>query len=135
MAYGVEAMIPVEVEVPSFRHVNFDEELNNQALAAEIDILEEKRDAARIRMMAQKQRMARYYNSKTKKREFKIGDTVLRQVFLHTQEAGAGKLGATWERPYQIKDIVRPGTYRLADLAGIELMQPWNAEHLKKYYN
>ena len=79
--------------------------------------------------------MAQYYNSKTKKREFKVGDTVLRQVFLHTQEPGAGKLGATWEGPYQVIDIVRPGTYRLADLAGIELLHPWNAEHLKLYYN
>ena len=97
-------------------------------------MIEERRERARLRMAAQKQRMARFYNSKIKERRFKVGDTVLRQVFLHTQEKGAGKFGATWEGPYQVIEVVRPGTYRLADLAGIKLLHAWNAEHLKLYY-
>lgn len=99
-----------------------------------IDIIEERHELAQMRMMAQKQRMARYYNLKTKERKFKVGDSVFRRVFLHTQEKGAGKLGATWKRPYQVTKVLRSGTYWLADLAGIELMHPWNIEHLKKYY-
>ena len=81
MAYGTEAMIPTEVRVPSFRYENFNEETNTSFLAAERDIIEERREVARVRMEAQKQRMAGYYDSKVKERKFKVGDTVLRQVF------------------------------------------------------
>ena len=78
MAYGTEAMIAAEVKVPSFRYENFDEETNTSLLAAERDMIEEQREVARIQIQAQKQRMARYYDSKVKERKFKVGDTVLR---------------------------------------------------------
>ena len=59
MTYGTEAMIPAEVKVPSFRYDSFDEAVNDSLLAAERDTIEERREVARIRMEAQKQRMAR----------------------------------------------------------------------------
>ena len=58
MAYGNEAMIPAEVKIPSFRYENFDEETNTSLLAVEKDMIEERREDARIRMEVQKQRMA-----------------------------------------------------------------------------
>ena len=94
MAYGTEAMIPTEVRVPSFRYENFDEETNTSLLAVERDIIEERREI--VRMEAQKQRMARYYDSRVKERKFKVGNTVLRQVFQNTKEPGAGALGYSW---------------------------------------
>ena len=97
-------------------------------------MIEERREVARVRMEAQRQRMARYYDSKVKERKFKVGDTVLRQVFHNTREPRAGALGYSWQRPYQITEVLQSGAYRLADLAGIPIRQPWNAEHLKKYY-
>ena len=135
MAYGTEAMIPAKVKVPSFRYECYDEATNDSLLAAERDMIEEQREVARIRMEAQKRRMARYYDSKVKERKFKVGDTVLRQVFQNTREAGAGALGYSWEGPYQINEVLRSGAYRLADLAGILMRLPLNAEHLKKYYH
>ena len=134
MAYGTEAMISAEIKIPSFRYENFDETVKDSLLAAERDMIEERREVARIRMEAQKRRMARYYDSKVKERKFKVGDTVLRQVFQNTKEPGAGALGYSWEGPYQITEVLRSGAHRLADLAGIPLRLPWNAEHLKKYY-
>ena len=78
MAYGIEAMIPAEVKVPSFLYECYDEAANDSLLAAERDMIEERREVARIRMEAQKRRMARSYDSNVKKRKFKVGDTVLR---------------------------------------------------------
>ena len=92
MHYGTESMIPIEVNVPSFRYENFDEETNTLLLAAERYMLEERREVVRIRMEAQKQRMAMYYDSKEKERKFKVRDTVLRQVFQNTKEPRAGAL-------------------------------------------
>ena len=70
MAYGTEAMIPAEVKVPSFRYECYDEATNDSLLAAEQDMIEERREVARIRMEAQKRCMARYYDSKVKERKF-----------------------------------------------------------------
>ena len=89
-------MIPAEVRVPSFRYENFDEETNTSLLATERDTIEERKEVARVRIEAQKQQMARYYDSKVKERKFKVGDTVLRQVFQNTKEPGAGALGYSW---------------------------------------
>ena len=60
------AMIPTEVRVPSFRYENFDEETNTSLLAMEKDMIEERREVARVRMEAQKQLMVRYYDSRVK---------------------------------------------------------------------
>ena len=106
MAYGTEAMIPAEVKVPSYRYESFDEAANNSLLAAERDMIEERREVARVRMEAQKRRMLRYYDSKVKERKFKVGDTVLRQVFQNTREAGAGALGYSWKGLYQVTEVL-----------------------------
>src|ERR1051325_9985358 len=56
MVFGADAMIPVEVALPSWRRENFEEEANNQALQEEADLLDEIRDMTHIREMAEKQR-------------------------------------------------------------------------------
>uniref|UniRef100_A0A2N9G1P7 Uncharacterized protein n=1 Tax=Fagus sylvatica TaxID=28930 RepID=A0A2N9G1P7_FAGSY len=45
-----------------------------------------------------------------------------------------GKLGPTWEGPYRVIKFHRSGTYHLEKIDGTALPHPWNAEHLKKYY-
>uniref|UniRef100_A0A2N9JBP4 Reverse transcriptase domain-containing protein n=1 Tax=Fagus sylvatica TaxID=28930 RepID=A0A2N9JBP4_FAGSY len=80
------------------------------------------------------QRMARYYDRRVKHREFKVGDLVLRKVTLATKDPTQGKLGPTWEGPYRVVKLHRRGTYHLEKLDGNALPHPWNAEHLKKYY-
>ncbi|GFZ00937.1 hypothetical protein Acr_14g0005720 [Actinidia rufa] len=78
--------------------------------------------------------VAKYYNQRVRHRSFLPGDLVLRKVTLSTKEPNAGKLGPTWEGPYKVIKVSRPGTYWLEDLEGKALSHPWNAEHLKKYY-
>ncbi|XP_020202768.1 uncharacterized protein LOC109788451 [Cajanus cajan] len=63
LTYSTDAMIPVEVGEPSFRRLHFDEESNNSSLRAEIDVIDEVRDKARIIAEACKQRMTRHFNS------------------------------------------------------------------------
>ncbi|GFS37984.1 hypothetical protein Acr_00g0055060 [Actinidia rufa] len=50
------------------------------------------------------------------------------------EELNAEKLSSTWEGPYKVIKISRPGNYWLKDLSGKKLPHPWNVEHLKKYY-
>ncbi|KAL5571672.1 hypothetical protein UlMin_021269 [Ulmus minor] len=134
LAYGVDAVVPVELGIPTFRIENFTEEDNDVLLALASDLLEEKRDKAQLRATALQQTVARHYNSKVRLRRFTKGDLFLRRIFLNTKEKGVGVLGPNWEGPYRVRAILRTGTYELETLGGRVLANPWNAEHLKKYY-
>ena len=134
LAYGSEAMIPVEVGLPSFRRAHFNPSYNDENLSVSLDLIDELRNAAQVKVAAYQQRVAKYYNSKVKDRSFKVGDLVLRKVMLNTKEANTGCLGPNWEGPYRVTGVLRPGTYQLEDLDGTPLPHPWNAEHLRIYY-
>ena len=69
-----------------------------------------------------------------KHREFKVGDLVLRKVTLATKDLIQGRLGPTWEGPYKVVKFYKRGTYHLEKLDGTALPNPWNAKHLKRYY-
>ena len=90
-------------------------------------MIEEHREVGRIRMEARKQRMVRYYDSKMKERKLMVRDTILRQVFQNTKEPGAGALKYSWKGPYQITEELKLGAYRIVDLAGVPIRNPWNA--------
>uniref|UniRef100_A0A2N9FYM4 RNA-directed DNA polymerase n=1 Tax=Fagus sylvatica TaxID=28930 RepID=A0A2N9FYM4_FAGSY len=134
LTYGTEAVIPVEVGLTTWRTNNYDEVSNDAQLRSNLDLVDEVRDQAEARTRVYQQRMARYYDRRVKHREFKVGDLVLRKVTLATRDPTQGKLGPTWEGPYRVVKFHRRGTYHLEKLDGNALPHPWNAEHLKKYY-
>ncbi|KAL5576999.1 hypothetical protein UlMin_018698 [Ulmus minor] len=92
LAYGVDAVVPVELGIPTFRIENFNEEDNDVLLALASDLLEEKREKAQLRATALQQTVARHYNSKVRLRRFTKGDLVIRRIFLNTKEKGVGVL-------------------------------------------
>ena len=61
--------------------------------------------------------MAELYNKQIRERSFKVGDLVLREVTLNTKNATNGKLGPTWERPYEVIRAYRKGAYGLKSAA------------------
>ncbi|KAL5555466.1 hypothetical protein UlMin_037702 [Ulmus minor] len=48
LAYGVEAVIPIEISLPTFCVDNFDEKSNDVLLALTTDLLEEKREISQV---------------------------------------------------------------------------------------
>ena len=78
--------------------------------------------------------MAKHYNSKARHRDFQVGDLVLRKVMGAAKDPIQGKLDPNWEGPYRVTSWQRKDTYHLETLDGQELQHPWNAEHLRKYY-
>ena len=77
MAYGVKAMIPVEVRIPYLRRETYNQEDNFVLQRYELDLLEEKHDLAALRVASYKRRSERYFKSKVKERMFKEGNLVL----------------------------------------------------------
>ncbi|XP_048620045.1 uncharacterized protein LOC125590502 [Brassica napus] len=137
LVYGTECMIPVEVEFPGVRRrfLPEREDLNSAMLLDELDLINERRDQALIRIQNYQHAAAKYYNSNVRHRRFKEGDLDLHKVFQNTVERNAGKLGAYWEGPYKVIKVVRPASYQIVNMQGVKIQRTWNAMHLKKYYH
>ncbi|KAK0582161.1 hypothetical protein LWI29_022202 [Acer saccharum] len=134
MAYGAEAVIPVETSFSSPRVQLFQLKLNIDMLKYGLDELEERRERAQIRNTTYQQRVARYYNSHVRERRFSLGDLVLKRVNPGTRDKAAGSLADKWEGPYQITRIAGHGAYRITQKGLGELPRPCNAQYLKIYY-
>lgn len=133
LIYDVEAVVPVEVFEESPRIQMYHELTNTDDLLSEKDLLEESREAAAVRNSHYKQkRMVQYFFQRIKERSFVVEDLVLRKV----EAAGkhVKKLAPPLEAPYQVRQVVCPGTYRLTDLNGSSVPRCWNSTYLKKYY-
>ncbi|XP_016185729.1 uncharacterized protein LOC107627411 [Arachis ipaensis] len=94
LAYGIEAMIPVEVNEQSPRVRFYDEVGNIQAHKEELELLLEVREHAQIREAALKQRMTNRYNKKVIRRSFASNDLVLIRNDIGVNNSGEGKLVA-----------------------------------------
>ncbi|XP_028076658.1 uncharacterized protein LOC114278742 [Camellia sinensis] len=77
-------------------------DLNEEAVALELDLAEERRERALIHIAAYQQELSKKYNKAVHPRLFKIGDWVLRKVMGNTVAPSEGKLGANWEGPYKL---------------------------------
>ncbi|GKV49730.1 hypothetical protein SLEP1_g56466 [Rubroshorea leprosula] len=80
LAFGIEAVILIEIGVPSFRVTHFDEGRNGQLLRENLDLLDEVREEAQLRTLVYKQKIANFYNKRVRPQTFKVGDLVLRKV-------------------------------------------------------
>jgi len=133
LAYGVYAMIPVEIGEPSLRHRLFDARLNEESMLTSLDLVQELRDQVRIREEASKLRAQRRYNTKVKPRSFHQRDLVWRMASAARKHEG--KFSPNWEGPFRISEAMGNGAYRLEHLSGTPVPATWNASHLKFYYS
>ncbi|GKV33443.1 hypothetical protein SLEP1_g41961 [Rubroshorea leprosula] len=135
LAYGAEAVIPVEVGLPSDRAGRHDDLNNERLLRENLDFIEEVREMSRIRNVAHQNRVAKFYNKRVRARQFQVGDLVLRKAGLTNTQSHMGKLAPNWEGPYMVVRVKRPGSYMLADIHGHQLPYLWNVQNLKKFYS
>lgn len=80
MAFSMEAVISIEVGLPTRRTKDFDVAVNTEATTKELDLTEGRRDLARIKIAKYQQELERGYNRSVRPRSFKIGDWVMRKV-------------------------------------------------------
>ncbi|XP_074337410.1 uncharacterized protein LOC141674598 [Apium graveolens] len=133
LAYGTEARLPVETRSPSHRLVNFDEVSNIEGFRTNLELLDEVRDRAVEKMKNYKEKTKLYFAKKAKIREYVVGDLVLRDTEA-SDPTNQGKLQPNWEGPYTVKEVLRPGTYKLNYLSGTEVPNTWHGTRLRKFY-
>ncbi|KAM2774047.1 hypothetical protein COP1_018976 [Malus domestica] len=83
LAFGTEAVVPVELEQATFRVQNYVQSKNDKQLTLNLDLVEEHRNQAHLRNVAYKQRISNYYDSRVKPRSFKVKDWVLKKRLLY----------------------------------------------------
>jgi transposase InsO family protein len=132
MVYGTDAMIPVEINPPSWRRDAVTAAENEMALKENLDLLEEVREAAQFREFAMKQRVSHKYNTRVIPRDFKEGDLVLKRPMGRDK---GGKLAPNWEGPFRIREVFGGGAYRLETLKGEAMPRSWNVSNLRFYYS
>nr|GEY32557.1 reverse transcriptase domain-containing protein [Tanacetum cinerariifolium] len=123
-ARQTEAVIPAEIEMPTYRTAVVDVVNNDEELRLNLDLLEERRELAAMSEARSKSKMIKCYNSWVCGVTFKPRDFVYRSNDASHAVAG-GKLGPKWEGPYEVTDVLGNGAYKL---------RTWNVTNLKRCY-
>ena len=136
LVYGMEAVLPVEVEIPSLRvlmETKLEEAEWIRARFDQLNLIEEKRMTALCHGQLYQQRLKRAFDKKVRPRQFKEGDLVLKAI-LPIHKDIRGKWTPNYEGPYVVKKAFSGGALILATMDGEEFPLPVNSDAVKKYY-
>ena len=131
LVYGSEAILSADITFRAPRVENYDEQQAKAIWSEDVDRAEEERLITCVRIAKYLEGLRRYYNHNVKGRSFTVSDLVLHRK--HKTD-GLHKLSSPWEGPYVVKEVTRPGSYRLCDLDGIDVPNSWHIEHLIRFY-
>uniref|UniRef100_A0A2N9G188 Uncharacterized protein n=1 Tax=Fagus sylvatica TaxID=28930 RepID=A0A2N9G188_FAGSY len=136
LVYGMEAVLPVEVEIPSLRilsQTQLEEAEWAQARYEQLNFIDEKRLAALCHGQLYQRRIERAYNKKARPRTFQPGDLVLKKRNMALSDP-RGKFAPSYEGPYVVKKAFSGGAIILADMDGEEFRSPVNSDSVIKYH-
>ncbi|GJU56579.1 reverse transcriptase domain-containing protein [Tanacetum coccineum] len=89
LTYRTEAVIPVEIGMPTLRTAEVDMIKNDEALGINLVLLKEKREHTAIQEAKSKAKMEKYYNARVRNTSFRPGDFVYRNnEASHAKEGG-----------------------------------------------
>ena len=89
LVYGMEAVLPIEVEIPSLRvlrEVELEEAKWVQARYEQLNLIEEKRMKAICHGQLYQRRMLRAHDKKIRPRQFQEGELVLKRILQNRQD-------------------------------------------------
>ncbi|XP_031127436.1 uncharacterized protein LOC116029524 [Ipomoea triloba] len=137
LVYGVEAVLPLERQIPSLRlaiQEGLTDEENAKLRLAELEALDEKRLQAQQSLECYQARMSRAFNKRVRTRSFQIGNKVLavRRPIIVTRKTGH-KFTPKWDGPYVVQEVYTGGAYKLISEDGLKV-GPINGRFLKLYY-
>jgi hypothetical protein len=131
LVYGSEAVLPTDIAFRALRIQFYEEGEAEQTRRIDLDSLEEQRLTAVMRQARHDQQLRRCHDRNVKETSFNVGDLVLRRI---QKTDGMHKLSAPWEGPFIVTEVISPSTYRLQWGDGQGVPNPWNVEHLRRFY-
>ena len=136
LVYGMEAVMPLEVDIPSLR-VLIDSELQEADWAKvryeQLNLISERRIAAICHHQLYQNRMAKAYDKKVRPRVFQEGDLVLKKLLSLSGE-DRSKWAPNYEGPYVVRKAFSGGALKLSRMDGEDLARPVNSDSVKRYY-
>ena len=93
MAYEAEVVILLENGFPTMRSSTFTSDENNELLKKNLDLIEERRDNARVQLAYYQHKLKQGYDMSVKLRPLAPRDLVLRKVVGNTKNPAWEKLG------------------------------------------
>ncbi|XP_071905959.1 uncharacterized protein [Coffea arabica] len=136
LMYGMEAVLPAEVEIPSLRilmEAKLEEADWLKQRHEQLTSIDERRFNAICHGQCYQKRVARAYNKKVHRRAFEEGDKVLKRI-LSMQEEAKGKFAPNWQGPFIVQKVLPGGTLILAEMDGRAFPQPINSDMCKKFF-
>ena len=107
-------------------------EESNEERKVNLDLLDEVREDARIKVEALK-RTAKYkYNSKLRPLQFQVVDLEMQKAHSYQLE---NKLFPKWTGPFRVIETLGNGAYMIETLEGGAIPRTWNATNLKFYFS
>ena len=132
----MEAVLPIELEIPSLRVV-LESQISEvdwiKARYEELAMLDEKRLKTTYQSQGYQKRVARAFKKRVMSRGIVEGDLVLKEIREPARDP-RGKFSPKWTGPYIVVKISFGGAAFLIDIEGQELNSPVNLDCLKKYY-
>ena len=129
----MEAIIPTEIGMPTIP-TEVPEEASTEAIIKDLDMTDELREVAIVRIASYHQRLSSWHNRHVKPCMFKAGESILRRVFENTSSPTDGKFQPNWEGPYTVVRVGTTSSYALSRLDRTAVPRMWNSIHFKKYY-
>ena len=133
ITYGMKSIIPPEIGMPTIRS-DVPEQENAELVLKDLDMVDELRESATVRIASYQCRLANSYNKRVKPRMFQPGDLVLRKIFENTVDPEVEKFQPNWEGPYLITRAGESRSNALDKLDRTTIPKMWNAMHFKRYY-
>jgi hypothetical protein len=120
LVYGSEAVLPTDVTFGAPCIQFYEEGEAEQTRRVDLDSLEEQRLVVVMRQACHDQQLRRYHDCNVKETSFNVGDLVLRRIQKTLSSV--------------VTEVISPSTYRLQWGDGQGVPNPWNVEHLRRFY-
>lgn len=136
---GFDAVLPVEVEVPTWRTLPWHKVQTRDELLAlrarQIERRDEDTQEAQARIVRFREKGRELYNERTNTRLHALekGDLVL----VHNtplNKSHSDKLGFRWLGPFRIQEALGNGSYKIEELDGTAFRYPVHGNRIKIYY-
>nr|XP_025885522.1 uncharacterized protein LOC112940959 [Solanum lycopersicum] len=136
LVYETEAVIPVEVKIPSLRIIE-DAELSNTEWVSkriyQLTLIDKKRMVFDFHGQFYRQRMIRAFHKRVRARNIEVGQLVIKHIFLH-QDEYKGKFTPNWQGPYMVRKVLPGGNLVLSEMDGTVWPKPINSDVVNIYY-
>ena len=125
LVYGVEAVLPLERQIPSLR-IAIQEGLTGEENAKlglqELEAFDEKKLKAQQCLECYQARLSSTFNKRVKPRSFQVDDLVLavQRPIITTHRTG-NKFTSKWDGPYVVQEVYTNGAYKLINNDGVKI--------------